>query len=255
MHFKKTPFKNPRITIPIITCFFSILLLSTTSYAKRFRNSYVSFELPPQWNCSLEKTEWVCVSSVSQRSKEAIIILTAKEVGPSDSLPSYESYLKIPKSLTQKNGLTTPSKVLHVRQSVINHQPWVDGMHMGSEVLNYYTRYLATIKGKIAILVTFSAHKQHYTKYSSDFLNAIQSLDVVASNSLLASGSGPGIRGSNETLGAPIGAAIPSDMMGDELINDNNSSGNTKFDLTSIIAGGILILAALGYVILKRKRG
>ena len=59
-----------------------------TANAKRFRNAYVSFELPPNWNCKLEGSEWVCENDFSAKTKEAIIILTAKEVGPTDTLPA-----------------------------------------------------------------------------------------------------------------------------------------------------------------------
>ncbi|RYZ85297.1 MAG: outer membrane protein assembly factor, partial [Proteobacteria bacterium] len=51
--------------------------------------------------------------------------------------------------------------------------------HLSSEVQNYFTRYLASIKGRIAVLVTFSAHKQFYTKYSQDFFKAVSTLRVI----------------------------------------------------------------------------
>src|SRR6185312_5686077 len=149
------------------------LMVCGTAHAKRFRNAYVSFELPPNWNCKLEGSEWVCENEFSNKTKEAIIILTAKE-------------------------------------RMISNQMWIDGMHLGSEVGPYFTRYLATIKDKIAILVTFSAHKEQYTKYSADFIKAIESLRVVATKDSLGDrgggvGFGPGV---GETIGAPIGQSM-----------------------------------------------
>ena len=35
----------------------------------------------------------------------------------------------------------------------INDHPWLDGLHLNSEIPGYYTRYLATIKDQLAILV------------------------------------------------------------------------------------------------------
>lgn len=227
------------------------LLFSQLSHAKLFRNAYLSFELPPNWNCKLEKTEWVCVNKYSQRSKEAIIILTAKEVGPSDTLPSFMSHLQTPKSLASKTGKTTLSKVYHVKQRNINGQTWIDGMHMGSEVSNYYTRYLATIKNRIAVLVTFSAHVKHYTKYSNDFMKAITSLRVVADKSILANRPSLNIRKSNETIGAPIGSAIPSDMMSDEF-PEEDSSGTS--DMETKLLGLALLLGAIGFYFLRKKK-
>ena len=228
-----------------------VFFLSQVSHAKLFRNAYLSFELPPNWNCKLEQTEWVCVNKYSQRSKEAIIILTAKEVGPSDSLPAFTAHLQRPKALTTKAGKTKMSKVYHVKQRNINNQTWIDGMHGGSEVTNYYTRYLATIKNRIAVLITFSAHVKHYTKYSNDFMKAITSLRVVADKSILANRPKHHIRKSHETIGAPIGSAIPSDMMSDEF-PEEDSGGSS--DMESKLIGIALLLGAIGFYLLRKKK-
>lgn len=192
----------------------AVAALSFNAHAKRFRNAYVSFELPPNWNCKLEGSEWVCENDFSQKTKEAIIILTAKEVGPTDTLPAYLAHLQTPRTIQGRGGATSKSQVIHVKERVIGGQMWIDGMHLGSEVGPYFTRYLATIKDRISILVTFSAHKQHYTKYSADFIKAVESLKVVATKDTLGSrgGGDPGAYGARggETIGAPIGQNIPS---------------------------------------------
>ncbi len=179
----------------------ALLVFGQSANAKRFRNAYVSFELPPNWNCKLEGSEWVCENDFSQKTKEAIIILTAKEVGPSDTLPAYLAHLQTPRTLTGKGGATTKSQVVHVKERMISNQLWVDGMHLGSEVGPYFTRYLATIKERIAILVTFSAHKQHYTKYSADFIKAVESLKVVATKDTLGPRVGADMVRAGETYG------------------------------------------------------
>lgn len=228
----------------------TMILATSTANAKVFRNAYISFEMPESWNCNLEQTEWVCRSEQSKESKEAIIILTAKEVGPTDSIPLYESHLNEPMAIQLRGGEVSQSKVQYkAKQVSINDQLWIDGLHLGSEVPNYFTRYLATIKEKIAILITFSAHKDFYTKYSADFFKAVQSLRVIAAKNLLA-GRDTGIRPGSETLGGPIGAAIPGDMMGaDELAGKKKGGMNVK------ILGGALLLAVIGiYLLIKRKK-
>lgn len=224
------------------------LMFSLAAHAKLFSNSYVSFELPPNWDCKREGTEWLCVSSFSAKSKEAIIILTAKEVGPTDSLASYMAHLKEPRSLPSKSGPPTSSKVVSVVQRNISNHPWVDGLHMGSEVSTYYTRYLGTVKDRIAILVTFSAHRSHYTQYSNDFIRAIESLRVTATKDQMpsaAAAKGPS---------GPIGAPIPGGR-GDgqfETFPAEDSSGGVgkirKF------LGLALILLAVGIFIYLRSR-
>ena len=138
-----------------------VLSLPLVAQAKRFSNAYVSFELPSNWNCKLEKTEWVCGSQYKNKSTQAIIILTAKERGPADTLQAYKAYLSNPKAIPAVgSGAPRKSKVLHIKERNIAGHGWVDGMQLGSEVTDFYTRYLATIKGRLAIIITFSAYKK-----------------------------------------------------------------------------------------------
>lgn len=188
----------------------SLFLGCSVAQAKRFRNAYVSFELPPNWSCKLEGSEWVCESDFAQKTKESIIILTAKEVGPTDSMPAYLAHLQTPRVIPGRGGTMNKSQVIHVKERMIGNQLWIDSMHLGSEVGHYFTRYVATIKERIAILITFSAHKQHYTKYSADFIKAVESLRVVATKDTLGQRGGDDGRRGGETIGAPIGQNIPS---------------------------------------------
>lgn len=244
------------LTTHPLTRLFLLLLctgLCQVAQAKRFRNAYVSFELPPNWNCKLEGAEWVCENDYSKKQKEAIIILTAKEVGPSDSLPAYMTHLQTPRVLPDKNGSPTKSKVVRVTQRTIANQLWVDGMHEGSEVASYFTRYMATIKDRIAILVTFSAHKEHFAKYSNDFQQAIESLRVVATKDLLADQGGAGGGrggGGGETIGMQVDHNIPSlqdDMMGMEGRSGKGKAG--KFFLFAVI-----LAAAGAYLYMQSKK-
>lgn len=231
---------------------FSALLAAPSAQAKRFRNAYVSFELPKNWDCKLEGAEWVCESTYTKKVREAIIILTAKEVGPADTLSAYEAHLKTPRMVPGKDGAPQRSQVLHVKKRLIAGHLWIDGMHLGSEVGPYFSRYLATIKERIAILVTFSAHKEHYTKYSQDFLAAINSLRVVATKDLLSKRDRPDdVRRSNETIGAPIGNHIP--LLGEgESMPAENSGGSDLFVNLILIA---LILGAIGgYLYIKTSK-
>ena len=227
-----------------------LIFFTVDASAKRFRNAYVSFELPTNWDCKLEGAEWVCESSYTKKIREAIIILTAKEVGPADTLDAYQAHLQTPRMVPGKDGTPQKSQVLHVKKRLIANHLWVDGMHLGSEVGPYFTRYLATIKERIAILVTFSAHKEHYTKYSQDFLRAIDSLRVVASKDLLSKRDDiGGARHSNETIGAPIGNQIPLLGGNTNLPGEDSSGGSSLFINLILIA--ILVGAIGGYIYLK----
>lgn len=223
------------------------VFLSATANAKLFHNAYVQFELPDRWQCNIEGTEWICSSDNKIDSKESIIILTAKEVGPQDSFPIYENYLRTPKQVQLANGKTVLSQVKNVRNRKINDQAWVDSLHLGSEIPGYYTRYLATVKDKIAILVTLSAHQKYYTKYSNDYFKAVESLRVIASKDQLNQKTLAPIKPGTESLGQG-GAAIPN---ADNDVPMPDSGG--KVDVATL--GGIfLLVAALTFYILKRRK-
>lgn len=219
-----------------------------TVESKPFRNSYISFDIPERWNCNIEQTEWVCRSDDSKESRESIIILTAKEVGPTDTYALYEGHLISPIVLKRPQGQASFSKPFKKPEYVqINGHKWLDGFHLESEIPNYFTRYLITIKDNISVLVTFSAHKDDYAKYSSDFAKTIQSLRVVAEKGLAASAehsihpSG----GSIFTDGGSSSLLLPS-----EPYLEQNPKTKKDKSLYIVLA---CVLAAIGIYILRRK--
>lgn len=228
----------------------TILVFGSAAQAKVFRNSYVSFELPEKWDCVLEQTEWVCRPTALDQAPKAVIILTAKEVGPTDTLASYQAHLRLPRTTLSRGGQPVQSQVYKVDQTNIANHPWVDAMHLASEIPNYYTRYLATTKDRIGILVTFSAHKLHYTQFNNDFFRAIQSLRVVATRSLIRDPNNPS-GGAGEMIGSSGGGLM---FEGEDLPEEGSGSdsGSGSQMVTSIL-GLALILGAVGIFLLVRR--
>ncbi|MBI3534980.1 MAG: hypothetical protein HY072_05795 [Deltaproteobacteria bacterium] len=148
------------------------------AHAAKFANQFVEFELPPQWQCNLEGAEWVCQSAIESKKREAIIVLAAKLKGDQDSLDQYLTYVKKPKSYTSIHGKPITSVPKHATTVDINSHPWVDALHIDSEIPDFYTRYLATVKADIGVLVTYSINKNKYKEYSSDFEIMIKTLKV-----------------------------------------------------------------------------
>ena len=58
-----------KLVFQIAILVFCMAVFSENVQAKLFRNAYVQFELPAQWNCNLEGTEWVCSSQNKIDSK------------------------------------------------------------------------------------------------------------------------------------------------------------------------------------------
>ena len=235
-------------------CFLSLILLfsSLSAHGVIFRNSYVSFELPNRWACILEQTEYVCrAQTPGQESKEAVIILTAKEAGPADNLAAYEAHLKTPKQVPSLTGVPTMSQVVSPPKITnIANQPWVDGLQLGSEIPNYYTRYMATLKDRIGILVTFSAHKKYYSKYADDFFKAVLSLKVLVTSQSINSANASAAGGGN--LGSPINISTDPNMGMNEDAPPEEGSGSGTHLKQSLLALGFVIAAIGLYIYAKR---
>lgn len=230
--------------------FFSFVLTSQNSFARTFKNAYISFEMLDNWKCNLEQTEWVCRAEDPQEAKEAVIILTAKEKGPTDTFPLYENHMNNPITSVNRAGTTMTSNVVYKSMpNKINDQTWLDSLHTNSEVQNYHTRYLATIKDQIAILITFSAHNRFYAKHSTNFNNTVKSLRVIASKDLLSRPDLGPLRGTNESLGDGIGKAMPADLLATEDGSSNSSAKKGLLKNNAFLALIALIVAAAGYII------
>ena len=239
---------------------FLFFVMGPVAGAKKFATSYVSFDLLNNWHCFSEGTEWICVNKMKTKSTEATIILTAKQKGPSDTLDQYMKYLKETRKIKTRGGKTGNSRVFHVKKRSIQQHQWVDGFHSASEIPNYYTRYLVTTKGSLAVLVTYSAHKDHYTKYASDFASSINSLRVLKSG-FAGSGKAGGHFGSKDA-GKYMRGIIDSTG---ELTGLSDSAGDTGGGLfdgllqalfqNPILGGGLpLGGGALAYFLFKRRK-
>lgn len=242
--------------------FFILIPQILLSADKNFKNAYISFNMKDTWSCHQENSEFICRSTDPTEAKEAVIILTAKEIGPADTFEAYNEHLSKPINTTTKSGAPLISNVSMPPQiRSYDSQKWIDALHLNSEVKNYYTRYLATIKDKIAVLVTFSAHNNYYTKYSNQFTSTIQSIRLAETKDLTMSRGSGSLRGSNEMLGTGIGQSMPADL----LLSDDASSAQSskskkgkgllqnKLTLSLIL----IILAIVGYIgftIYKKKK-
>ena len=237
--------------------FSAVLIIgSVFAEAKKFETTYVSFDLLNNWHCHPDGTEWVCRSKLNRKkASEAMIILTAKQKGPLDSLAQYIKYLKAPRRIKTAKGGSWTSKVFHAKQRQINKHMWVDGFHQGSEVPVYYTRYLVTVKGGLAVLVTYSAHKNHYKKYAADFATSINSLRLKNVSSLsLGKGGSMGMGGMQDHLQDMINADSELGGLGtSEEAGEAEGLGellNSPEALVGLGGAG----SALGYLLYKRRK-
>jgi hypothetical protein len=101
-----------------------------------------------------------------------MMIMTAKEPGPDDSLAAYTEHLR---KIAPANGGTLVNGPVQVS---LQGTLWIDATLLGSEIPNYYTRYMATVKDDLAVLYTFSVHKSRYQDFVGVSTLAVQTLQV-----------------------------------------------------------------------------
>jgi hypothetical protein len=242
-------YSHSLIAIPFILAGF--FFQSQNALAAKFTNQFIEFEMPPQWQCSLEGAEWVCQSTNDGKKRDAIIVLAAKLKGEQDSLDQYLAYLKAAKVFKNIQGKDMKSDPKYAKTVNLNGQAWVDALHLESELPGFYTRYLATIKADIGVLVTYSINKAKYQDYLNDFEAMVKTLKVF------------------RQAGAPINAQppnsdlfktqIPQNVSDSTVFGGNIPTGSDqapakkKEDLPVLPL--LLGAGAVGFFIWKRRRG
>ncbi len=233
-----------------------VLLLPGATFAAKFSNQFAEFELPPKWQCTLEGAEWVCQGTDEQKKRDALIVLAAKLKGDTDSLEEFQKYLDKPRIFTAPNGRSVTSAPRYTKTIQINQHPWMDSLHLESEVPGFYTRYLATVKQDIAVLVTYSINKTKYTDYQAQFDEMVKSMKVFRKQGVALN------QGSNNSLFNSTSSAIS----GSQLFNPDASSSpkavaDAKPKATDAGGGDSLMLLVLGAAVVgfiiwkKRKQG
>ena len=260
---KKIVFLKFFLKIPMVLLmgYFKIILLgvallaSFQAQAELFHNSYISFEIPKNWMCKPFDATWVCHSKLARKQKEAVIVMVAKEAGALDNLTQYQTFLKNQRDVKQKGkDIILKSKVIHVKQKLIHSQPWVDGLHRGSEVPTYFTRYLVTkccnkSAIKLGILVTLSSQKDHHTKYANDFLKVINSLRVMDLNKTLRNLKS---FGKGENMGQ-ISKYIEEIVAGSEDDINPEGEGGLLFGLDGMALSALGLSGLIAFLLLMRR--
>ena len=235
-------------TVLALAIFFSL----STSHAAKFANQFVEFELPTNWVCLLEGAEWVCQNQQdATKKKDAIIILAAKIQGDQDTLDQYAAYLKNPKVYTTPQGKSVSSTVRYSQNKTIQDQSWVDALHLESEIPGFYTRYLATVKDGIGVLVTYSVNKNKYQDYASMFEAMVKSLKAFRREG--------GLNAAPANSDLFKNTKVPSNLSSDSVFGDIKGAGDgqqkpksSPLDSDLILYGGAAVVGLLLIGILKK---
>jgi hypothetical protein len=191
-----------------------LILFPALAHAKTFANQFIEFQLPDKWECQLDGTEWVCQSTDEQKKRDAIIVLAAKIKKPGmDEIAVYKSHLEKPQQYQSLSGEAITSEPKYVKDLDISGHPWVDSLHLQSEIPDFYTRYLATVESDLGILVTFSVRKDKYEEYGPDIDGMVKSLRAFRKPGALNDGGEKGVEtnpGADIFAGGPGGKKKPT---------------------------------------------
>ena len=221
-------------------------------HAAKFANQFVEFEKPLNWECSLEGAEWVCQSTDEQRKRDAIIVLAAKLKGDHDSLDKYQEYLAKPRVFNAPNGKSVKSDPKYAQIKQFNAHPWVDALHLESEIPGFYTRYLATVKEDIGVLVTYSINKAKFADYQQQFDDLVKSIKVFRSPTLNAKTIG-GQAGSLFTQSPHLAGGVNPLAEGIQPAKEGDKPKPKKAD-DDMMLYALGLAAVVGFIIYKKKK-
>lgn len=140
---------------------------------ERFRSGVFEFQLAPGWQCREEGTEFICEKGKPPYA--AIVVLTMKWRGSTDTLAAYRQHLSTPQQRSF-GGRTWTSTVVNVESRRIGGREWIVGRHFESELRNFYTDYYAALTSHKAVLVTFSVHQSAVAATRPEFRRMVESL-------------------------------------------------------------------------------
>lgn len=221
------------------------LLFPALAQAKTFANQFIEFQLPDKWECQLDGTEWVCQSTDEQKKRDAIIVLAAKIKKPGmDDLAVYKAHLEKPQQYSSLSGEAVTSEPKYVKDLEISGHPWIDSLHLQSEIPDFYTRYLATVEADLGILVTFSVRKDKYDEYGPDIDAMVKSMRAFRKPGALNEGAGGSEIPPDQTIFEGSGGAAKK--------ADSGGGGGEGAGMAILLL--LLVGGGVGFVIWKKKQ-
>ena len=224
-------------------------LAAPSVFAKKFRTDFISLDLPPGWDCVKEEIDWVCQpENLAQRS-EALVVVVAKSANETDdTFEKYQTILSEPREMRDLAGNVYKSEVKFVRFRDIKEQKWIDSLTLGSEIPGFYSRYIASIKGKVAGLVTYSIAESVYAKWAPILDAMLESLEIYYDPKAFneAMNAGPSSLIGQRPLTSGRFDPTPED-------NSKDKTAGSDFDLATVF-GAIMIIGIVAYYIWKKKK-
>ena len=231
----------------------TLLCARHQTWAARFANQFIEFELPPALAVHARRRR-VGLPEHRPREKARRDHRARRQAeGRPGLLDQYLAYLKSAKSYTSVQGKPVKSEPKYAKTVSIGGQPWVDSLHLESEIPGFYTRYLATVKADIGVLVTYSINKAKYQNYLNDFEAMVEARSRCSASRESRSNAGPPSKNLFDQAQIPTGMSestvFPGNIAGGAEEKPRPKQDNSLF---LIIGAGAAVLL---FVLWRRKRG
>ena len=181
-------------------------------------------------------------------------MLAAKLKGDQDSLDKYQEYLAKPRAFNAPNGKSITSQSKYAKVMQVNGHPWVDSIHMESEIPGFYTRYLATVKQDIGVLVTYSINKNKYQEYLTQFEDMVKSLKVFRKAGGVNTNTAGSIFNQASLPGAFTQQQVFPDGQPTAAADAGANKPKPKQDNSSMMLLLLVGAAVVGFIIYKKKQ-
>jgi len=220
-------------------------------WGKTFRSKFITLDLPPNWDCQEEELDWVCQPENPNLRNEALVVVVTKEAKPSDdNMQKYEEYLKSPKQMRDLVGNTYMTDIKYTKKKLIRNWWWMDSLQMGSEVPGFVSRYVVSIKEQIAAMISYHVAESVFPKWADTLDKMIEStelrFDPKAFDEIM--------RNRNSNILANKGGLLGRRSPGSVQENAKTPTG-TSSELIQTISIVALIVAAIGYIIYRKRKG
>jgi|GEM_PF-5148401 len=157
--------------------------MSVSAFGKKtVVNRFVEFQVPASFQCSLANDTFLCQSGDSQRRRDAFITVVAQNaVAGLDEIAVYKAHLEKPRSFESLSGEQLVSEPKYSRQRELFGHPWVEAIHVNSELPDFVTRYFATRSGELGVLIGISVRRDKYQENFREFEAVADSVKVFGS--------------------------------------------------------------------------
>jgi len=220
--------------------------------ALALKTAYVSFDHPDGWRCELSQGVWICQSTLEGERRESVVLSIATMATEWDTIDNYLDYLKKTRTVTDDQGKPVESKVTYARKRDINGVTWVDSLQVNSELPGFWSRYVATVHNKLAILITYVVSQEQYQRLAPQFERMVASLKPNAEFDLnIATKQGETPLPGSSKLG-PLQANILRDRLKPAATPEPEVAEEGGSSTPMLL--GLLVVVGGAYWYLRRKR-